>query len=162
MRWRSGLMASVLMGTFLSEVDDTSILRKRHTARHHWSLKYSLCFQKSRPPQQAIAQRFSVRSTPVIENCEPNFRKGWIALKKSLDRSFRVGAGAFLKKPPYLAGAHTRIGSGQRGIKRDSGDELCQLPQILGGRCKQEFVASAAWSSQPQSSEPQNPLKMRK
>jgi hypothetical protein len=59
MRRRSGLMASVLMGTFLSEVDDTSILRKRPTARHHCSLKYSLCFQKSRPPQQAIAQRFS-------------------------------------------------------------------------------------------------------
>jgi hypothetical protein len=32
----------------------------------------------------------------------------------------------------------------------------------FGGRCKQEFVTSAAWSSQPQSFEPQNPLKMCK
>src|SRR3984893_10265588 len=52
MRWRSGLMASVLMGTLLSEVDDTSILRKRPMARHHCSCNYSPCSQKSRPPQR--------------------------------------------------------------------------------------------------------------
>jgi hypothetical protein len=55
MRWRSGLMASVLMGTLLSEVDDTSILRKRPTVRHHCSLKCSPRSQKSRPLQRAIA-----------------------------------------------------------------------------------------------------------
>jgi hypothetical protein len=55
MRWRSGLMASVLMGTLLSEVDDTSILRKRPTGQHHCSFKCSLRSQKSRPPQRAIA-----------------------------------------------------------------------------------------------------------
>jgi hypothetical protein len=55
LRWRSGLMASVLMGTLLSEVDDTSILRKRPTGQHHCSLKCSLRSQKSRPPQRAIA-----------------------------------------------------------------------------------------------------------
>jgi hypothetical protein len=76
--------------------------------------------------------------------------------------SLRVWADAFLRRPPYLAGLVIRVASGQRGIKQDSGDELCQLPQILDGRCKQEFVASAAWSSQPQSSEPQDPLKMCK
>src|SRR5208337_3864344 len=38
MRRRSGVMASALMGTLLSEVDDTSILRRRRTARHHYFL----------------------------------------------------------------------------------------------------------------------------
>ena len=55
MRWHSGLMASVLMGTLLSEVDDTSILRKRPTVRHHCSLKCSPRSQKSGPLQRAIA-----------------------------------------------------------------------------------------------------------
>jgi hypothetical protein len=36
MRWRSGEMASALMGTLLSEVDDTSILRRRRKARYHY------------------------------------------------------------------------------------------------------------------------------
>jgi hypothetical protein len=49
------VMASVLMGTLLSEVDDTSILRKRPTGQHHCSFKCSLRSQKSRPPQRAIA-----------------------------------------------------------------------------------------------------------
>ena len=83
-------------------------------------------------------------------------------VEKVIELELWAGADAFLRKPPFLAGLVIRIASGQRGIKRDDGGELCQLPQILGGRCKQEFVASAAWSSQPQSSEPQNPLKMRK
>jgi hypothetical protein len=55
MRWRSGLMASVLMGTLLSEVDNTSILRKPPTACHHCSLECSPRSQKSRPLQPAIA-----------------------------------------------------------------------------------------------------------
>jgi hypothetical protein len=38
MRWRSGEMASALMGTLLSEVDDTSILRRWRKARHHYFL----------------------------------------------------------------------------------------------------------------------------
>ena len=38
MRRRSGVMASALIGTLLSEVDDTSILRRRRTARHHYFL----------------------------------------------------------------------------------------------------------------------------
>jgi hypothetical protein len=46
-------------------------------------------------------------------------------------------AGAFLRKPPYLARPVIRIASVLHGIKRDSGDELCQLPQILSGRYKQ-------------------------
>jgi hypothetical protein len=46
------LTASVPMGTLLSEVDDTSILRKGPTARHHCSLKCSPRSQKSRPPQR--------------------------------------------------------------------------------------------------------------
>ena len=49
MRWRSWLMAPLL-----SEVDDTSILRKRPTARHHCSLKRSPCSQKSHLPQLPI------------------------------------------------------------------------------------------------------------
>ena len=55
------LTASQLDGVFgsdrtlLSEVDDTSILRKRPAVRHHCSLKCSPCSQKSRPPQRAIA-----------------------------------------------------------------------------------------------------------
>src|SRR5215468_4132292 len=81
---------------------------------------------------------------------------------KVIELELRAGADAFLRKPPFLAGLVIRIASGQRGIKRDDGGELCQLPQILGGRCKQEFVASTACSSQPQSSEPQDPLEMRK
>src|ERR1700694_4692341 len=42
-------------GTLLSEIDDTSILRKRPTARHHCSLKCSPRLQKSRPLLRAIA-----------------------------------------------------------------------------------------------------------
>src|SRR5262245_53221808 len=83
-------------------------------------------------------------------------------VEKAVTLSFGGGADAVLRKPPYLAGPIIRIASGRRGINRDGGDELCQPPQILGGRGKQEFVASAAWSSQPQSSEPQDPLKMCK
>src|ERR1700756_1766170 len=49
MRWRSGLTASVPMGTLLSEVDDASIFRKGPTARHHCCFKYSACRQQSRP-----------------------------------------------------------------------------------------------------------------
>src|SRR5215510_6239720 len=83
-------------------------------------------------------------------------------VEKAVELSFGAGADAVLRKPPYLAGPIIRIASGRRGINRDGGDELYQPPQILGGRGKQEFVASAAWSSQPQSSEPQDPLKMCK
>jgi hypothetical protein len=83
-------------------------------------------------------------------------------VEKVIELELGAGADAFLRKPPIWRVLVVRSASGQRGIKRDDGGELCQLSQILGGRCKQEFVASAAWSSQPQSSEPQNPLKMRK
>jgi hypothetical protein len=93
---------------------------------------------------------------------QSNVHFGRTSLKKSLDRSLRVGADALRRKTPYFACAVIRIASGRRGIERDGGDELCQRPQILGGRGKQEFIARAAWSSPPQSSEPPNPLEMRK
>jgi len=48
-------VASVLKGTLLSEVDETSILKERPMARHHCSLKCSPRSQKNRPPQRAIA-----------------------------------------------------------------------------------------------------------
>src|SRR5262245_15244980 len=91
-----------------------------------------------------------------------NVRNWRISLKKSLNRSFWGRGRRIPEKTANLAGPVVRSASGRRGINRDSRDELCQLPQILDGGCKQEFVASAAWSSQPQSSEPQDPLKMRK
>ena len=85
-----------------------------------------------------------------------------ISLKKSLNRSFWGRGRRISEKSAMSGGPVIRIASGEPGIKRDSGDELCQFPQILGGRCKQEFIASTACSSQPQSSEPQDPLEMRK
>jgi hypothetical protein len=83
-------------------------------------------------------------------------------VEKVVESKLLGRGGRILEKTANPAGPVVRSASGRRGINRDSGDELCQLPQILGGGCKQEFVASAAWSSQPQSTEPQNPLKMRK
>jgi hypothetical protein len=90
-----------------------------------------------------------------------NYVRNWrISLKKSLNRSFWGRGIGIPEKTANLAGP----GRPQRlrPAWDQSGDELCQLPQILDGGGKQEFVASAAWSLQPQSSEPQNPLKMRK
>jgi hypothetical protein len=55
MRWRSGLMASVLMGTPLSEVDDTSILRKRAHGPPSLFFQMLTVPAKKPSPQRAIA-----------------------------------------------------------------------------------------------------------
>ena len=39
-------------------------------------------------------------------------------------------------------------------------DQFGQLPEVLGSCCEEEFVVSAAWSSQPEPVEPQNALEM--
>jgi hypothetical protein len=79
-------------------------------------------------------------------------------VEKVIELELWAGADAFLTKLRCLADPVIRIASGQCRIKRGSGLSFARLPQILGGRCKQEFIACAAWSSQPQSSEPQNSL----
>ena len=39
-------------------------------------------------------------------------------------------------------------------------DQLCELPEVLGGGGEEELVASAAWSSQSEPVEPQDALEM--
>ena len=43
---------------------------------------------------------------------------------------------------------------------RWKGDELRQLPQILGGGCQEELVFGSAWSAQAQLTEPEDALQV--
>jgi hypothetical protein len=43
---------------------------------------------------------------------------------------------------------------------RWKGDELRQLPQILGGSCQEELVFGSAWSAQAQLTEPEDALQV--
>ena len=47
------------------------------------------------------------------------------------------------------------------GLQRRARDQLCELPEILGGGRQKELVSSTQWTSQPETVEPQDALEVR-
>jgi hypothetical protein len=80
-----------------------------------------------------------------------NGRFAPIVLKKSANRPFAT--------TPRGKRAWALLWLG--GLQRRARDELCELPEILGGSRQEELVSSTQWASQPETVEAQDALQVR-
>jgi hypothetical protein len=81
------------------------------------------------------------------------YDRSWqIVLKKSANRPFAT--------MPRDRRAWALLCLG--GLQRRARDQLCELPEILGGGRQKELVSSTQWASQPETVEAQDTLEVRK